>query len=124
CQGDFSNASWSWNKLLTPHIRAADQPKTQVTVTYADSGPYAPLEQAIRKLQFFELLGDHLADRYVWRGPIGIEIQTCGSPGAHWDLPLRKIIMCYELGVDFANLYRGYGLEQKPSSLSTATEKQ
>jgi len=32
----------------------------------------------------------------------------CGEPGAHWDLSLRKIVVCYELAVDFANLYRGY----------------
>lgn len=123
CQGDYSNASWSWNKVLTPHIRKADQPKAKITVTYGDSGPYGLFERGMRKVQFLELLADHLADRYVWRGPIGFEVQTCGSPGARWDLQERKIIVCYELAVDFADLYRGYGAEQKPPGPNVAGEK-
>lgn len=122
CQGDFSNASWSWNKVLEPHIRAANKPKAKITVTYGDSGPYGLFEKGIRRTQFLETLAAHLADRYVWRGPIVFDVQACGEPGAHWDLQLRKIIVCYELAVDFADLYRGYGLQQqKPSSLNTPT---
>ena len=26
CAGDYSNASWSWDQVLKPHVRAADQP--------------------------------------------------------------------------------------------------
>jgi hypothetical protein len=50
------------------------------------------------------------AERYVWRKPITLEMQTCGMPGAHWDLSSQKIIICYEMGLDFAMLYRDYGL--------------
>jgi hypothetical protein len=27
CAGDYSNASWSWEMALKPHLRAPDQPK-------------------------------------------------------------------------------------------------
>ena len=59
-------------------------------------------------MRLLETLAEHLSDRYVWRGPVGFEMATCGEPGAFWDLSMRKIIVCYELAVDYANLYRGY----------------
>ena len=124
CQGDYSNASWSWNKVLTPHIRKPNQPKTKITVTYSDPGPYALFASGIRKVQVLELLADHLSDRFVWRKPVGFEVQACGSPGAHWDLQSRKIVVCYELAVDFADLYRAYGLDQKLPAPNTTTGKQ
>ena len=30
--------------------------------------------------------------------------------GAGWDLSTQKILVCFEMAQDFANLYRGYGL--------------
>jgi hypothetical protein len=108
CQGDYSNASWSWEKVLTPHIRKPDQPKTEITAVYADSKEYQFLKRSFSQIRLLETLAEHLSDRFVWRGPVGFEMTTCGEPGAHWDLSLRKIIVCYELAVDFANLYRGY----------------
>ena len=35
-------------------------------------------------------------------------MQTCGFPNARWDLESHKLIMCYELAADFADLYRDY----------------
>src|SRR4029077_10687100 len=40
CQGDYSNASWSWEKVLPPHIRKPDQPKIAVEVKYAETSKY------------------------------------------------------------------------------------
>src|SRR5262249_16159247 len=36
CQGDYSNASWSWEKALARHRRAADQPKTNIRTVYGE----------------------------------------------------------------------------------------
>ena len=36
-------------------------------------------------------------------------MQSCGFPNARWDLLTHKLILCYELATDFADLYRGYG---------------
>ena len=108
CQGDYSNASWSWEKVLTPHVRKSDQAKAPVAAVYADSKEYEYLKRSFAHLRLLETLAEHLSDRYAWRGPVSFEMTDCGEPGAHWDLSLRKIVVCYELAVDFANLYRGY----------------
>ena len=108
CQGDYSNASWSWEKVLTPHLRKPDEAKAQITTVYSDSKEYQYLKRSFAQMRLLEILAEHLADRYVWRQPVGFEMADCGDPGAHWDLSLRKIVVCYELAVDFANLYRGY----------------
>ena len=113
CQGDYSNASWSWEKTLTPHIRRPDQPKTKFTVRYVDSEQYQMLARAFRQIKMLEVLADHLSDRYIWRRPIGLEMASCGTPNAHWDISTQKITVCYELAADFAELYRDYGAHQK-----------
>jgi hypothetical protein len=110
CQGDHSNASWSWEKALKPHLRAPDQPRTKIDVTYASgNGAYDELVGLSRKLQLLEAAADFLSNEYVWPAPIRLEMQACGSPGARWDLPPKKIIVCYEIVDEFAQLYRKYG---------------
>jgi hypothetical protein len=117
CQGDFSNASWSWNKALEPHLRKPDQPKMKIDVTYKDSGgKYEIFVKGFRQMMILETFAEHLADRFVWRRPIALEMSMCNEPAAHWDLQTQKIVVCYELGVDFAQLYRGYAAEQKTAA--------
>jgi hypothetical protein len=110
CAGDYSNASWSWETVLKPHLRAPDQPKQKVTVTYGPPGDYAIIAQALKTIGMLEMLRDYAANRFVWRRPIGFDVKSCGQPDLHWDLSTQKILVCYEMAQDFANLYRGYGL--------------
>jgi hypothetical protein len=112
CQGDYSNAMWSWGKALEPHLRKQNQPKTKITVTYQDSEEYELFVRGFKNLHILETVADHLADRYVWRRPIGLEMMTCNEPAARWDISVQKIIVCYELAADFAQLYRDYGAKQ------------
>jgi len=114
CQGDYSNASWSWAKVLAPHIRKPDQAKTPITVAYAETSKYEIYAKGFRQIRLLETIAEYLSDRFVWRGAIGIEMTSCDEPGAHWDLSIRKIIVCYELAADFADLYRDYAVEPKP----------
>ena len=116
CQGDYSNASWSWEQALKPHLRAEGQPKTEIPVTYHDSKQYDLFARGFRKLEMLEEVANHLSDRYVWRRPITLEMADCGEPMAHWDLSTQKITVCYELAVDFGRLYQGYAMEQKAVS--------
>jgi hypothetical protein len=46
--------------------------------------------------------------RYFEDACRALEMQTCGFPNARWDLESHKLIMCYELAADFADLYRDY----------------
>lgn len=113
CQGDFSNASWSWEKSLAPHVRRPDQPKVKFNVRYVDSDKYQRLARAFRQVRILETLADHLSDRYVWRRPIDFVVKSCGTPNAHYDVATYSLTVCYELAADFADLYRGYGAKAK-----------
>jgi Putative metallopeptidase len=110
CAGDYSNASWSWEMVLKPHLRGADQPKQKVSITYGPAGDYAVIAQALRTTGIFETLANYAANHFVWRHPIRLEVKACGEPDLHWELGTHKILVCYEMAQDFADLYRAYGL--------------
>lgn len=110
CQGDFSNASWSWDQVLKPHVRKPDDPKTKIEVNYTPTTEYATLSMLGQKLQILETVAAWLSEDYVWKRPITLEMAECdGDPNARWDLATRKVIMCYEMIRDFVQLYRNYG---------------
>jgi Putative metallopeptidase len=111
CAGDFSNASWSWEMALKPHRRAAEQPKTKIETIYGEGkGGYDVYARGFRSIRLLETVAEHAADQYVWRRPFALEMQTCGSPNAHWELTTQKLTLCYELAGEFSDLYRDYGL--------------
>jgi hypothetical protein len=112
CQGDYSNASWSWETALKPHLRKEGQPKTTIAVSYQDSEQYELFARGFKNLHILEEVAEHLSGRYVWRRPIALEMTSCNEPAARWDLSLQKIIVCYELAADFAQLYRDYAATQ------------
>jgi hypothetical protein len=110
CAGDFSNAAYSWDLLLNPHRRTPDQPKTKIDVVYGPAeGRAATALQMARSTRWLETVAEHAADEFAWPAPFTLELQTCGSPNARWDLATRKLTLCYELAAEFADLYRGYG---------------
>ena len=127
CAGDYSNAAWSWDTALKPHLRTPDQPKQDIKVTYGPPGDYAAIAQTLRTMGMMDMLADYAATRFAWRRPFTFDVQACGQPDLHWDLSSQKIIVCYEMVQDFANLYRGYGLTYamapQPAKKAKATKK-
>jgi hypothetical protein len=124
CQDDFSNASWSWDQALKSHKRKPEDPKTRIEVKYAEGGDYANLAELGAKLKILETVADWLSEDYVWRRPISLEMQQCGSPGARWDLQSQKVIVCYELIREFIQLYRNYGqLPLVPATMTATMSK-
>jgi hypothetical protein len=124
CQDDFSNASWSWDQALKSHKRKPDDPKTTIAVKYAEGGEYANLAELGAKLKILETVADWLSEDYVWRRPISLEMQQCGSPGARWELQSQKVIVCYELIREFVQLYRNYGqLPLIPATMTATMSK-
>jgi Putative metallopeptidase len=109
CQGDFNNASWSWQQALKPHMRKPEDPKKEIPVKYAPTKEYANLSELGQRLQILESVAGWLSQDFAWKRPIGLEMQECGSPGAQWDLRGKKVIICYEIIREFVQLYRDYG---------------
>ncbi len=106
CQGDHSNASWSWEKVLKPHIRAAKAKTTKIKVTYGPgNGEYDVYAKVFQSVKMLEVVAGALSDRFVWRAPISLEMKACGSPNAEWNIPAKTITVCYEIASEFAALY-------------------
>ena len=109
CQGDYSNASWSWDKVLKPHLRNLEQPKTEIKIVYGPAkGELARFAEPLRHMKILETVAAMLSDQYTWPKPISLQMQTCGEPGARWDLTSKAVIACYEIVAEFAFLYRTY----------------
>jgi putative metallopeptidase DUF4344 len=122
CQGDFSTASWGWNKALESHRRAAGQPKTDIKIIYRDAAEADNLDihaKALRSIRLLETIAEHMSDQFVWSAPLALEAKTCGESNAYWSHPIRTYVLCYEIAAEFAQLYRDYG----PDSRKTATRK-
>jgi hypothetical protein len=125
CGGDYSNASWSWDQVLKPHVRQPDQPVTKIDVIYGEAkGPLETVANMMKSIGLLEALATHTGEAFVWPAPFTIEAQTCGFPNARWDLQTHKLVVCYELAADFADLYRTYGMtEMKVRPMAAAVHK-
>jgi hypothetical protein len=109
CQGDYSNASWSWNNALKPYLLSAGQEPVKYSVTYGKpEGSLDIFERAFRASGVMEHVAWY-AGRYAWRHGFKIEAMTCGEASASWSLEDRKAIFCYELADEFVELYKAHG---------------
>ncbi len=114
CGWDFDTATRSWQRVLTPHYRKPDQPKTRIEVIYGDAkGSLEAFAQTFREVRLLETLAEYAADRYVWPAPIVMEMRTCGEPDAKWTIPRRRLHLCYELAEEFSQLNRDFGQGRK-----------
>ena len=110
CQDDYLNANWSWEQVLKPYERKPDQPKTALNIVYGPgNGKYDAHVEVARHIQVLEAMAENLSDRFAWREPISLEMQTCGEPNARWEWRSKKVIICYEMADEFADLYRRFG---------------
>lgn len=109
CTGDYSNALWSWNKVLEGHTRTT-QTKTPITVRYHDGGENnGMIERSLKHMGLLETVARRASDMYVWRAPFTLVAKTCGETQAAWNLQERTLTICYELAREFALLYEAYG---------------
>ena len=110
CEDDYLNAKWSWDQVLQSHLRKPDQAKTAIDVVYGPgNGKYDVHAAIARQMKLLEIFAESLSDRFVWRAPISLELQTCGEPNARFEFRTRKVIVCYELADEFSDLHRRYG---------------
>jgi Putative metallopeptidase len=110
CLGDYSNAAFSWDLLLKPHRRTAEQPKTRIDVVYGPAEGRAEIaERVARTIRLLETVADRASDELAWPPPLTLEMRSCGFPNAMWELRVRTVTLCYELANEFADLYRDFG---------------
>jgi hypothetical protein len=109
CRDDYDNAKYSWDVVLKPFLRSADQQKSIIDVVY-ESGPgnLDTYFRSFRSIRFLEALADHTSSRYVLPRPIAVVMKGCGDSNAWWDPPTLKETLCYEMAEDFVDLYQGY----------------
>jgi hypothetical protein len=115
CHGDYNNAKYSWDMVLKPFLRSADQPKSNIDVVY-EPGPrnLDTYFQSFRSIKFLETLAEHTSGRYLLPRPIAIVMKSCGDANAFWNSPTLKETLCYEMAEDFVELYQGYREKAAP----------
>ena len=110
CQDDYLNAKWSWEQVLQSHLRKPDEAKTPINVVYGPgNGKYDTHAAVSQQMRLLETIAESLSDRFAWREPISLEMQTCGESNARFEFRTRKVIVCYELADEFSDLHRRYG---------------
>jgi hypothetical protein len=115
CVGDFSNAMWSWERVLAPHLRG-EGPRTEITVRYGEADDRtALLARAMRFTRILEIVAERTAETFALRAPLAFQARNCGTPHANWDAITRTVTICYELAADFARLFEETG----PDSVAT-----
>jgi hypothetical protein len=110
CAGDYSNAAYSWDLLLKPHQSPPGQQTTEIDAVYRPAEGRAMIaQQMARSVRLLQAVTERVANVYAWPVPFTLEMQSCGFPNARWDLSTHKLVLCYELAAEFADLYRDYG---------------
>jgi hypothetical protein len=69
-----------------------------------------------------EIVAERAAEEFVWRKPFTLELQSCGKPGANWNLMSHRLIVCYEMAEEFVQLYRHQTVERNPAARLPANE--
>jgi Putative metallopeptidase len=114
CGWDYETASTSWRKVIAPHARHPDWPRTPIEVVYGDAtGELTNYARSFRDMRFLETFAQYASDSYRWPAPLKMEMRTCGEPGARWTIPTRTLHICYEMIQEFADLYSEYGSGQR-----------
>ena len=102
----WKKTAWSWEELLKPHLRSADQPKVAIKVEYQETENYAIHARILRHMGLLEAFAEQVADHYAWPNPLTFVARSCGMANARWRQ--QVLTFCYELANEFIELYLGY----------------
>lgn len=123
CIDEFRQAEQSWLSLLRGHLRSAAPrarsflrrlfrlPATaagaqdRIEVHYrAAPAPLAPYKQALESVGLLEAVAGFASQNLDWPATLGIEARACGEPNAYWDRGERRVVVCYELVAEYAEI--------------------
>ena len=97
---------WSWETVLESHRRPRDKAPTRIDVVYGEAkGNLDVYAKSFKDLQFLERVANLAADKFVWRSPFKMEMETCGFVNAFWNVKGRKLQVCYELVDSYVDVY-------------------
>jgi len=123
CKRDYAKAMRSWDMVLAPYRRAADQPETKINVIYGDAqGNFEVFARSFRAVRILETVAERSASIYAWPAPFTMAMLSCDGPNASWDDETRTLKVCYQLPFDFAQLYQAY-LSAPPLALANQKQK-
>jgi hypothetical protein len=123
CKQDYAKATRSWDMVLAPYRRAADQPETKINVIYGDAqGNFEVFARSFRAVRILETVAERSASIYAWPAPFTMAMLSCDGPNASWDDETRTLKVCYQLPFDFAQLYQAY-LSVPPVALANQKQK-
>jgi hypothetical protein len=124
CKRDYAKALRSWDMVLAPYRRAADQPETKINVVYGDAqGNFEVFARSFRATRMLETVAERSASFYAWPAPFTMEMLSCDGPNASWDDETRRLKVCYQLPFDFAQLYQAYAPAGPPLALANQKQK-
>jgi Putative metallopeptidase len=124
CKRDYAKASRSWEMVLAPYRRAADQPETKINVIYGDAeGNFEVFARSFRATRMLETVAERSASIYAWPAPFTMEMLSCDGPNASWDDEARTLKVCYQLAFDFVQLYLAYAPAAPPLALANQKQK-
>src|SRR5258708_1028837 len=76
CKRDYAKAVRSWDMVLAPYRRAADQPETKINVIYDDAqGIFEVFARSFRATRLLETVAERSASIYVWPAPFTMEME-------------------------------------------------
>jgi hypothetical protein len=107
CVVEWKNSAWSWDEMLKPHLRSADQPKVTITAEYQNEDKYPIQSRVLRHLGLLEAFAANAAERYAWPRSFSIVARSCGEANARWSSRARTLTLCYELIDEFMELFLG-----------------
>jgi Putative metallopeptidase len=102
CVGEYADTYNSWLAVLEPHMRAAGDPVSNITVAYlepeSENSKFA--RDVVKDNELLETVADEVNKTFKLEDGITIEALSCGEENAYWTADDRKATLCYEL-VDF-----------------------
>jgi hypothetical protein len=122
CARDYHVASRSWQRVMTPNMRAPGEPKAQVNVVYGEaSGSLDGVARSLREIRLLELMAEFAAENYRWPRPITMEMRTCGEAAAAFTFATRTVHVCYEMVDEFVALFNEQERDVRTARRNTRT---
>ncbi|MCC2651542.1 MAG: hypothetical protein K0Q60_1705 [Microvirga sp.] len=124
CIDEFRQSEQSWLSLLRPHLRssaprarsflrrllrlpAGSAAQDQIQVRYRDApAPLAPYRQVLVSVGLLETVSSFASQNLDLSGNLALEARSCGEANAYWDRGERRVVVCYELVAEYAEVAR------------------